>query len=74
MNGNGAAARSADPSNGVESAAGESHRVRQRSEWDRIAASVRIHPGHTAFTRMPRGASSQASERVSPITACLLAT
>ncbi len=40
---------------------------------ERSAASVRIQPGQTAFTRMPRGPSSSARERVRPTTACLLA-
>ncbi len=32
---------------------------------------VTVVPGATAFTRTPNGASSEAAERVNPITPCL---
>jgi hypothetical protein len=34
---------------------------------------ARMNPGATAFTRMPRGASSHASTRVNPSTPALVA-
>ena len=38
-----------------------------------VTRSVSVYPGHTAFTVTPRFATSIASERVSPTTACFAA-
>ena len=37
---------------------------------ERASISVSVHPGHTAFTVMPLEATSNASDRVRPRTAC----
>ena len=39
-----------------------------------MEAAVRTQPGHTAFTRIPRGPSSFAQVLVRPIVACFEAT
>ena len=40
----------------------------------RLSISVSMGPGATIFTRIPKGAPSNAADLVNPSTACLLAT